>query len=66
MPELFDAINAWLTHQPVLLAQMRWLFCFRSMVLFLLMGWFLWLIHVEDRKQPRSNCRRDKCPWWKA
>jgi len=64
MPEFFDAINAWLAHHPALLAQLRWLFWFKSMALFLLMGWFVWLIHVEERQRPK--CRRDNCGRWKA
>lgn len=64
MPELFDAINAWLAHHPALLAQLRWLFWFKSTALFLLMGRFLWLIHKDERQPP--ECRRDNSDSWRA
>jgi hypothetical protein len=64
MPELFDTLNAWLIHHPALLAQLRWLFWFKSMALFALMGWFLWLVYTEERQPPKR--RRDYSGVWRA
>lgn len=64
MPELFDALNAWLAHHPALLTQLRWLFWFKSLLLFALMGYFLWLVNAD---KPKSDPpRRNDCCTWKA